>query len=216
MKQSLTMLAAAFLLAAVSPAHASSSVDLSVKGLITPSACIPLLSDGGVVDHGKIAAKDLNKYSNTQLPDATLRLTINCEAVTLIALKSTDNRHGTSIVHSPNYSEPSAFGLGLASGNRKIGGYMLKMLSSTAEGTPRGVIESVDGKTWFDAPDGTVWQPGWMRTLSAATGSAAMPLPMKVFSSDLNISTWIFHANYLPIAEEIPLDGNATLDVVYL
>lgn len=44
----------ALLLAAFAPAaFAASSADLNVFGTITPSACAPVLSDGGVIDHGK-------------------------------------------------------------------------------------------------------------------------------------------------------------------
>ena len=40
-------------------AHAASTVELTVKGLITPMACTPLLSGGGLVDFGKISRNDL-------------------------------------------------------------------------------------------------------------------------------------------------------------
>ena len=60
MKLTLKALATALLISASAAAMAASSVDLSVKGVITPNACTPSLSGGGVVDYGKISAKDLN------------------------------------------------------------------------------------------------------------------------------------------------------------
>lgn len=54
MSKSLNTLIASLLLAGTGHAFAASSVDLSVKGLITPSACTPALSDGGVHEIGKL------------------------------------------------------------------------------------------------------------------------------------------------------------------
>ena len=51
------------LIACAPMAFAASSADLSVTGLITPSACTPSLSDGGIVDHGKLTVKDLKRTS---------------------------------------------------------------------------------------------------------------------------------------------------------
>lgn len=69
MNKSLTLACTALLLASTAPAFAASSVDLTVKGLITPSACTPNLP--GTVDFGKISAKDLNQDSQTQLEAKT-------------------------------------------------------------------------------------------------------------------------------------------------
>jgi type 1 fimbria pilin len=55
------------LLASAGNAIAASSVDLTVKGSITPSACTPLLSSGGVADFGKISVKDLRPDNPTYL-----------------------------------------------------------------------------------------------------------------------------------------------------
>ena len=56
MKTCMPLLGGALLLALSNAVCAASSVDLTVKGLITPSACAPSLSSGGLVDHGKVAA----------------------------------------------------------------------------------------------------------------------------------------------------------------
>ncbi|MBI6906832.1 DUF1120 domain-containing protein [Pseudomonas sp. SIMBA_059] len=210
MQQSQLMIAAALMLAGVSTASAASSVDLSVTGKITPAACTPILSNGGLVDHGKVSVQDLKPRGNTQLPDATLTLEVNCEASTTLAIKVTDNRSGTV---SYNNGTASFFGLGLAANDKKIGWYEVRMNNATADGELREMIESVDGSTWLYA--GTHWQPDWMRALNGASGSYA-PLPMQTFKADLAIATWITDKTTLPVAEEILIDGSATLDVVYL
>jgi type 1 fimbria pilin len=211
MKQSLTLMAAAFVLAAVSPVYAASSVDLNVTGTITPSACTPTLSAGGVVDHGKISVQDLHPNLETTMPDVTLQLAVSCEASTLVAVKSTDNRPGTSTEWGGGTSN---FGLGLAGGDKKVGRYALTLINALADDVPLAMIESVDGKTWFDAPPGTVWQPGWMRSLANAADTT--PVPMQSFKADVVISSTLNYKRDLPVTEEILIDGSATLDIVYL
>nr|WP_314528591.1 DUF1120 domain-containing protein [uncultured Pseudomonas sp.] len=64
------------LLASTGHAVAASSVDLSVKGSITPSACMPSMSSSGTVDYGKLSAKDLNADKVTRLPSEYLQLRV--------------------------------------------------------------------------------------------------------------------------------------------
>lgn len=209
-----TIVTAALLLAAAGQAVGASSVDLTVTGLITPAACTPALSAGGVVDHGKISRKDLNIGTPTALPVATLQLSVSCDASTLIAIKGRDNRAGSSAetgTGQPNY------GLGLVNGDRKVGWYMLKTANGQADGVERPVIESSNGTSWSDATHpGLIWQVNGMRTLSASTGSDAAPLPMQVMTLDILVETMIARRDSLPATQEVPMDGSATLEVVYL
>ena len=112
MSKSLNALFTALLLTTAGNALAASSVDLTVKGLITPSACEPTLPNGGNVDIGKISAKDLKADDHTNLGEHTLQLTVTCDDETLMAIEPHDNRAGSS---SDNI--PSCFGLGLIYGN---------------------------------------------------------------------------------------------------
>lgn len=61
---------------------ASSNTDLSVSGTITPSACAPLISDGGMVDFGKMSAKSLNADQHTSLPNQSMHVSVRCEGPT--------------------------------------------------------------------------------------------------------------------------------------
>lgn len=212
MKKLLALMAA---ITAASAGHAlaASSVELRAKGSITPSACMPLLANGGTVDYGKISASDLKASSNTLLPVARLQLSVSCEAPTLVAVKSQDNRAGTSAEYDaalPN------FGLGLAPGNVKIGWYTLKMTHATADELPALLIESMDGQTWLDAPENTIWQPNWMRTVNGASAVAPAPRPLMSMKMDVVVASTITHRKLLPVGVEIPIDGSATLDVIYL
>ena len=216
MKKLLSVMAAAIAVGVFGAATAASSVDLSVKGSITPAACTPILSKGGVVDHGKISINDLNpaEHLSTILPVATLALAVNCAASTLVAIKSRDNRAGSS-AEWDGFTQN--FGLGFVNGDTKVGWYLLKMDSALAGGVTHSLIESADGKTWFNADSkGQVWQPGWLRSVATAASSTALPVPLQNLTVDLYIETTIQPRRHLPTGQEIPIDGSATLDIVYL
>lgn len=116
MSKSLNTLIATLLLVGVSNSFAASSIDMSVRGLITPSACSPSLGNGGQYDVGKISAKDLKLNDYTSLGDYVTQLTVTCEAPTLMAIEPKDNRAGSEAM-----GEPSYFGLGLINGSEKLG-----------------------------------------------------------------------------------------------
>ncbi len=109
---------AVYLLSQGSSAHAASTVELTVTGLITPMACTPVLSGGGLVDFGKISQQDLNQSVGTRLPLKSLTLSINCNAAGRYALRMRDNRDGTAHVNSEIF-----YGLGLDNSGGKIGVY---------------------------------------------------------------------------------------------
>ena len=217
MNKLINVMAAAIALGGVVPVLAASSVDVNVKGSITPAACTPALSGGGVVDHGKISRKDLNQGNvPTALPVATLRLSVECAAPTMVAIRSSDNRAGTSGEGGiPGMAEN--FGLGLVD-DKKVGWYMLKTANGQADGVDRPIIESSTGTSWSDATHpGLIWQVNSMRALSTSAGSDAAPVPLRAMAMDVHVDTFIVRLQSLPpLGEQFPLDGSATLDVVYL
>jgi type 1 fimbria pilin len=141
----LTMLATA-----CSGAFAAESADLSVKGVIRPSACSVALSNNGTVDYGTISAKSLSATDVTKLPDRDVTMTINCEAATKVGFKVVDNRDGTaSDVLNP--IDPAAkggvpFGLGAVDG-KNLGGYGIqaRVADATADGATVADVVLVNG-----------------------------------------------------------------------
>jgi type 1 fimbria pilin len=206
MSKSLTLSSIALLLASAAPAFAASNVDLTVKGLITPNACTPTVSAGGVVDHGKIASKDLVQNNPTTLPRVTLQLSIDCDATIPFAIKPIDNRSGSSIT-STN------FGLGFVNGNKKLGRFYLTPKNMVADGVAVQPIASSDGgRTWYDE---------WAWELQTLWGAGAMDdattlLPIKNLVMGLEVGTQINRADQFDFSNETPIDGSATLEVVYL
>ena len=207
MSKSLNTLFAALLLSSAGNVLAASSVDLIVKGLITPSACEPKLSNGGVVELGKISAKDLNADRPTQLVSQALQLDVTCDAATLMAMELTDNRAGS------NYEDYVGFyGLGLINGTEKLGDMEMRILDPVADSVVAEMIGSLDGGlTWvrdrYFARD---------NILSIASPGSVAPLPVQLFTSTLRIDSRIAPTSGLTLTNEVAIDGSATLTVKYL
>lgn len=208
MRKTLTVVAATLMASSSWHTFAASSVDLTVTGLITPSACTPGLSGGGVVDHGKISAKDLSATDQTLLPASTLQMVVNCDAQTLFALKGIENSVGST--------NPNGFGLGLINGNQPLGHYTLELLNASADTAAATTLKSVDdGKTW-DAMGGDVWSTLNLASFGNQSGGNWAPIPIKDLTADLKVSTLIAPASELDLTNEVPIDGSATLEVKYL
>lgn len=200
-------LLAALILVGASQAVAASSVDLNITGVITPSACEPNLSNGGVYDLGKIAAKDLNVDQPTPLPTHSLQLTITCASPTLLALAPRDNRAGSA------YTTGSTnFGLGLINGDKKLGRMVLRLESILDNGTRLYPIGSDTSEIW--AP--TSLLSYMFLTSFAAAPTIRTPTPIQQVIADLSIAPTIAPANTLPLTQELPIDGSVTLTMRYL
>ena len=200
-------LLAAALLASAGNAVAASSVDLAVRGLITPSACVPTLSKGGVVDIGKVSVRDLKADYATYLARQSLQLAVSCEAATLMALESKDNRAGS------NYNNDVEFGLGwINNGTEKLGSMELRIQNPVADGVAARAISSYDGGlTWVQ--DRYLYRDS---LLSVAITSVNAPIPVQLFTGELSILPIIAPAKGLTLNNEVAIDGSVTLTVRYL
>ncbi|TFY92629.1 DUF1120 domain-containing protein [Pseudomonas kairouanensis] len=198
----------ALVLAACAPgAFAASSTDVSLSGSITPSACDTRLTDGGVVDYGKLAARDLEPNKPHQLPLADMQVEVNCEGQTFFTLTTVDNRAGTSAIN------PAHHGLGVVGNDQKLGSVALVLLDPVADGVTVNVINSSNGgATWFPSA-----YLGHERLASFATaGGPNTPVAIKDLSARLRAFSILVPAAQLPLLDEVPIDGSATLVVKYL
>ncbi len=209
MNKHLIALASALLITGTAPAFAASTVDLTVKGIITPNACTPGLSGGGVIDHGKMSAKDLNTDRITPLPAASLQMTVTCDAQVLFAIKATDNRL--------NSGTGSYFGMGLINGTQKLGAYTLSLGSSANPPIADGEVVQAIGS--FDS--GSSWERynsfehSYM--LSVATlADVSTPRLTRELVAEIAYSGYINRTDGLDLSNEVNIDGSATLEVVYL
>ncbi|MCF5230238.1 DUF1120 domain-containing protein [Pseudomonas edaphica] len=205
MNTRLTTLAVSALLLSSANAFAASSVDLTVKGLIVPSACTPSLSGGGMIDHGKVSAKDLNPDRGTAIGVHTLSMTVDCDAPIQFALHPIDNRAASGLT--------TDFGLGFINETQKLGHFSLTWRGMVADGVTVQPIASMDqGKTWYSEK---FWEPS-MYMAAASMSDDTQPLPIQNLSVDLEVLTIINAAASLDLSNEVTIDGSATVEVKYL
>ncbi|WP_028620849.1 DUF1120 domain-containing protein [Pseudomonas sp. Ant30-3] len=206
MKKTLTAFATTVLLGAMPLAWAASSTDLTVTGTITPTACTPLLSNGGVVDYGKIAAKDLNETTNTIIGRDTLQLTVNCVAPVQFALAPVDNNPGTA-------SNGDWWGLGLTNAAERLGFIVTTMSNTLADGQPaQTIISTNNGSTWHAHHH---MRPG--RLLSVASSAdPTTPLAAQDTGIDLLVTTHIAPTNGLTLIDDVVINGSVTFEMKYL
>lgn len=204
---------AALLIASPWQAFAASSIELTVKGVITPSACTPTLSSNGKVDHGKLSAKDLNPTAPTRLPSARLQLNVNCGAArTLFALRGIDNRLGSSM----DGQGPGGYGLGLINNLQKIGIFWISLRNPVADEVAVEPIESLDGVSW-SAIDDVAWMSEKLAGFGdGSTGQNRKPIPIQNVDTELWVDTVIAAADNLDLGNEVEIDGSATIEVKYL
>lgn len=207
MKISVSLLSSALLLAMTSSVFAASSVDLTVKGVITPSACTPSLP--GDVDFGKIAAKDLNQDSNTRLENRTVQLSINCDAASLFAIHPIDNRAGSAL-------SSISFGLGLINENQKLGMYQLTFSNPVAETASTLIAMYNSDGQWSQLLDDEAVAPNDLVALGSRGDSGWAPHPIKDATMDMTLYTSIAPAKNLTLTSEVAIDGSATFEVKYL
>lgn len=209
MKDSLAALAGALLIAHCTTALAASSVDLSVTGSITPSACSPSLSNNGLVDYGKISVQDLNPTGVTELPKTSFKLAVNCEGASLFALATQDNR--ASLGGAGGF-----FILGLITPTQWVGAYFLSMENIQLDDPAAYSIYSIDnGNTWLFNPDASV-PTNILLAFGNQSSGVRTPVPIKDVSLDLVVEPFIYPKNQIPVGETIALDGSATLELRYL
>ena len=199
-----------------STVHAASTIDLAVTGLITPMACTPLLSSGGLVDFGKISRNDLNLTNGTRLPHKYLTLTVTCNAAGRFALRMRDNRDGTAHVNSEIF-----YRLGLDTSANKIGVYSVSFDPKQTVVDDLAVVYGTESTT-----GGLAWRMANLNPIDVGSrsllgftdvvGSTAGPSAIQTLTSTLKLEATINARQNLDLSVETPMDGSATLEVVYL
>ncbi|MFC3816555.1 DUF1120 domain-containing protein [Lysobacter sp. GCM10012299] len=219
MKLRSIVLAGVIALAFAPAAFASSQADLTVTGTITPGACIPSLDGGGKIDLGQIAAASLSATDLTTLPSQSITLSVHCPEAATFAIRAQDNRAGSSFATGGD----GFFGLGAAPGGEKIGGYSLHVVSGSvtvdSASTAYGMSSTDVGATWTHYGAGGTAAPGsnGVRIIAfAKTAGETTPSAIKDAAMTLQVSPMIVARSQLPTADEITIDGSATLEVVYL
>lgn len=216
MKRLLNMLTLVAAASAASLSHAAPSVELKVTGVIRPAACTPILAADGVVDYGSISAGALRHGQTTALPARQIALTVSCNAAAKIALTVIDNRASSrvaGITDSIQAGNAYNFGLGAVAG-KKVGGYVLSFQDgATADGRSVTSIVSTDNGSNWNAGSGYIQHQGQYFSF---TGNGTQPVAQKVLSTLITVNPVLNKAEELPLDQDVPLDGSATIEVKYL
>ena len=198
---------------AVANANAATT-DLTVTGTITPAACTPTLGNGGLVDYGVLSVPDLEEATTIyRLPAKNLNFSIDCSAPVLFALIANDNRRD-----SADTTNAALMGLGKHE-DQNIGYFGMRWDEENTQ------VDGVRGYPLYSNDAGNSWQNVLTATLTDAgrapnnrlsfsnTGGAT-PVPATNVNVIMDIIGGIYKA--LPINSAVPLDGSATIEVVYL
>lgn len=219
------------LLATISSSAFAESVDVRVIGTITPAACTPMLSGGGVVDYGTINPINLNKDSPTLLAEKSIDFSIACDAKAKVGIKAINGRLGTvaGATETNGVSELNLsgtvgrlfyVGLGLSNG-KKIGGYSIRIdeTNNSLDGNPAQPILSNDnGAEWVKVANsvGVYTITPVPRITTWADVGTLTPTGFTTLASKLTVQAYIGKSSELDLTKPIALNGLTTLELVYL
>lgn len=209
MKFTTTLLALATAVAA--PGAFAQSTDLTVTGKILPGACVVELGNGGNADLGDIYARDLNADAVTELEPVTLPLSVACESETLFAFEGIDNASESS-------TDTENYGLGLTPAEEKIGNAAVRIGDVTVDDVEGHGTQSADSGASWSQSNNTHWRLKRNHLLGYAlnSGVSTGPAPVEVLAGTLTVIATIQPTNELTVAADVPINGNVTLNLIYL
>ena len=219
------------------------TVSVSIISALAPTACIPTLAGGGVVNYGTILASELSASAFTVLPIKNVGFSISCDAPAMVAIRTLNSRVGSL---AGSAESPQGIGLnpvpllGVASGypvaglgfdidgTTKIGGY--------AVGTLAGSFTSNDGLVDIIGQRSTTVPTTWVgqnTSVSAgnslytsfnnqfkyeswATPGTLTPVAFMTLSGTIQVQAYLNRSTAFDFSHPIMLDGLGTIEIVYL
>ncbi|MFL1419518.1 DUF1120 domain-containing protein [Pseudomonas fildesensis] len=218
-KKTIAVWGGAFLAAA---SLSSQAADLSVKGYIAPASCSFTIVNS-VIDYGRIDPGTLSPTSYTKLTKKSTPYAIRCgsTAKAKIGIKVVDNRAGTRIAglmtsqFGSGYRDNYNYGLGATAKGQKIGGYVVHLRNSVADGKAAYVITDEGyGGTWDPRSSEALGHTA--NTSSWRTGAAFTPGQVNTVTGNLEVQAVINKTSELDLNNQVNLDGQATLELRYL
>ncbi|CAH5614272.1 DUF1120 domain-containing protein [Enterobacter cloacae] len=204
-------------------AFAEPTAVLKVQGTLTNAACSPSIGNGGVIDYGYIHLGELSATENNKLGQKQVPVTITCTAPTKVGFTILDNR-GDSNAQLPldiggnlNQSDKYyTYGVGTTTEGVKIGDYGIWMTDVTADGNTVDAIGN--NHDWnSDAWRATsVPRSDAFNTISFAATGTTTPMPITTANFNFVTNLTIRDTTTLAITDDTPLDGQATMTLVYL
>ena len=221
---------ATVLAACVSSAFAADTATLKVKGTLTTGVCTPTLSNGGEVDFGIIELSTLSASTINQLGQKTLTLSINCDNPTKVAFTTMDDRQDSlkniNIVgggaDGRDIPETSGqYGLGKTAEGVNIGAYSIAVdiaLVTTEAGSKATIDQELNAEEWINSTAGITLdgRSGFGRKFTVADTGTIVPIAFTEAVFPLLVTAAIDSTTNLGITDNTPLDGQATISLVYL
>ncbi|MGB8664526.1 MAG: DUF1120 domain-containing protein [Serratia inhibens] len=202
-------------------AYAAESAELKVTGKIVPTSCAIDLGSSGTVDYGEISSRELTGA-------APIQLTISCDGKSQVAYKISDNRTDTVVPNlmillagTDGVSTNSSFGLGKV-GEKNLGAWNAVQSDLKVDGVAAGSLINIGPSGGIDQFSPGVnseymqLHNGYEYTWYRPDLGFELPVSGKVFSSNIRIAGALDKAISLNQADEVKLDGSATLSVRYL
>lgn len=191
----------------------AATTDLTVTGTITPAACVPAFANGGIIDYGTLAVTELEDLNQNQyrLPQKTLNFAIDCSAPTTFALITTDNRRDSDL-------GLSLFSLGRHQ-DQLIGTYRVRWSSENVllDGVQGTTVESLNsGSSWSIVSNSFFEDTGSWPQFRLGFSTGAVPRPTAASSLRVEMDIHGSIQKDLPFSDLIRLDGNATVELLYL
>ncbi|WP_179179499.1 DUF1120 domain-containing protein [Pseudomonas sivasensis] len=197
--------------------HPQSERELTLQAHFAPVACVPLLSNGGLVNYGRLLAKDLSATSETPLPTRTLQFSVSCDAATPFALKMHDNRNGSAT----GGTDETAYGLDVDYSHNKIGRYYVNIDPAEFSADALGPLYRTDSTS-----GGAAWSSSSPRQIPIAanslmgftdrTASTLGPVPIQNLSGTLRIKAYLAPMESLDLRNRVHINGAGTLEIIYL
>lgn len=191
------------------------SREITLRASFAPAACKVELSNGGLVDFGRLSINDLNPDKGTRLPPRDLTLRVACDAPTQFALVMHDNRSGTATVNSEIY-----YGLGLDNRSNKIGLYSLNVDPANASADSFARVYRTDSTT-----QGVAWSTSSTTPIPIAresylgftdsAASSAGPASIQNLTTRVTVDAVIAPTASLDLSGAVHLDGSATIELLY-
>ncbi|MNK89972.1 hypothetical protein D3C87_1100020 [compost metagenome] len=191
------------------------SREITLRASFAPIACKVELSNGGLVDFGRLSINDLNPDKGTRLSPKDLTLRVDCDAPTQFALVMHDNRSGSATVNSEIY-----YGLGLDNRSNKIGLYSLNVDPANASADSFARLYRTDSTTlgvaWSTSSSNPI--PIAQKSYLGFTDSAAStagPASIQNLTTTVTVDAVIAPTANLDLSSAVHLDGSATIEMLY-
>lgn len=191
--------------------------ELSLRARVVPAACVPSLSNGGVVSYGTLSAKELKVDRETVLATKTLLFSVACDAATPFAVRMQDNRNGSAT----GGTDETSYGLDLDGAGNKIGRFYV-------QADPANF--SADTLTTLFRTDSTTAGRAWSNSSSQAiplgansylgftdrAGDNGGPVSIQNLSGSLQIRAILAPSQTMDLRNDVHLNGSGTIEIIYL